>query len=416
MGKALLVARPLSVALASGDEVTLFGYSSDTGTEADTQASCTEAATFSNLRALVIAGGSGTNTFQFRNAGANGNEVVAFAGASAGEDTTNTDVLSAGALFNIAYTDTGTNSTMGWIAANVSLSSGHGNFHGCSGYAGQIYDVGSATRFIPLGGSMGTDGVTGEDTVEWTVRGYDSFEAFQVRVIANARLNNSVFKNRINGADGTGIVTFATLVTGLLTDTAIGDSITAGQTINASITLGAGVEDLSLSFVAATLKSSTSKSEIFCGNVTGVLRTASATEHYITIGGAIPSTLTTLTEAQARIKPGFAGVASNLRCYLSANTYASAGTLKLFQNGVAVITLTLGAGGGAALYENAADTVTFDDNDEFSLEFDEGGASGSIVIHSAGLTFSPEAGGRTTKNTRSWTHGTETGMGHRMPV
>ena len=416
MGKALLVARPFSAALASGDEVTLFGYSSDTTTEANAQASCTEAATFSNLRARVWTGGSGTNTFQFRDAGANGSEVVAFAGASTGEDTTNTDVLSAGDLFNIAYTDTGTNSSIAWIAANLTLSSGHGNIHGSAAYGTVVLDLPSDTRFIGLGGEVVVDAAVTEDNTEWKVRGYDTFEALQVRVTANARLNTSTFKNRINGGDGTGSVPYATLVTGLVQDTAIGDAITDGQTVNASITLDTGVEDLTVSFVAGTLKSSTTKSETFTASQGGRLRTASATAHYFAIGGSIPTTITDLTEANARIKPGFAGVASNLRCYLSANSYASAGTLKLFQNGAAVITLTLGAGGGAAWYENTADTVTFDDNDEFSLEFDEGGASGSIVIHTAGLTFSPEAGGRTTKNTRSWTHGTETGMGHRMPV
>src|SRR3990172_2970112 len=389
MGKALLVARPLSVALASGDEVTLFGYSSDATAEANTQASCTEAATFSNLRARVFAGGSGTNTFQFRDAGANGSEVVAFAGASTGEDTTNTDVLSAGDLFNIAYTDTGSNSNIAWIAANLTLSSGHGNFHGAAAYAAVIYDVQSTTGFIGLGGNLPTDGVATEDNVEWKVRGYDTFEALQVRVTANARTNNSVFKNRINGGDGSAVIPYAGSATGLVEDTALGDAITDGQTVNASITLLAGLEDLTVSFVAGTFKSSTNKSESFCMSQTANNRVASATAHYLAIGGSIPSTLTDLTEANARIKPGFAGVASNLRCYLSANSYASAGTLKLFQNGSAVITLTLGAGGGAAWYENTADTVTFDDNDEFSLEFDEGGASGSITIASAGLTFSP---------------------------
>src|SRR3990172_3908728 len=327
MGKALLVARPFSAALASGDEVSLFGYSSDTTTEANAQASCTEAATFSNLRARVFAGGSGTNTFQFRDAGANGSEVVAFAGASTGEDTTNTDVLSAGDLFNIAYTDTGTNSSIAWIAANLTLSSGHGNFHGCGAYNGVIYDVQSATQFIGLGGNLPTDGVATENNVEWTVRGYDTFEALQVRVTANARLNTSTFKNRINGGDGTGSVPFATLVTGLVSDTGLADAITDGQTVDVSMTLGAGVEDLTVVMICGTLKSSSNKSECWISG--DVARTASAVATYSPIGG-LWLNLGTLTEAQSRIKPGFAAVVSNLRCYLSGNTYASDGTLKLF--------------------------------------------------------------------------------------
>src|SRR3990167_11331257 len=122
MGKALLISRGLST-LASGDEVNLFGYTNDTTIEGDTQASCTDAATFSNLRANIISGGSGTNNFLFRDAGADGSQLATRAGAGIAEDAVNTDVLSAADLFNIAYTDTGSNSTISWITANVELSS-----------------------------------------------------------------------------------------------------------------------------------------------------------------------------------------------------------------------------------------------------------------------------------------------------
>jgi len=387
MGKALLANHSTST-LASGDENNLFGYSTDTTTEANAQANCTEAATFSRLKANIIGGNSGSATFQFRDAGANGNNVVVITGAASGEDTTNTDVLSAGDLFNIAYTDTGTASNLGWLGANVEFSSGHGNFHGAATYGGSVFDVPSTTNFIGFGGNLANDGSTTEDDIEWKIGGYDSFEALQVRVTANARLNTSSFRNRINGADGTLLVEFATLVTGLVSDTGPADAITDGQTINASITLGAGVEDLTVTLVIGTLKSSTNKSETWFREQAGLARTASATAHFFLIGGR-PLDLTTLTEAQARIKPGFAAVVSNLRTYLSANNYASNGTLKLYQNGSAVITLTLTAGGGAAWYENSTDTITIDDNDELSFEFDEGGASGSITIRSVGITFAP---------------------------
>jgi hypothetical protein len=390
MGKALLMASTAAT-LASGDECNLFGYGSDTTTESAAQASCTEAATFSNLRANVISGGSGTNNFQFRDAGANGNQLASIAGTGVIEDAVNTDVLSAADLFNIAYTDTGTASTISWIAGNIEFSSGHGNFHVGAAYGGVVCDAASATRFLPLMGSLGADGTLSEDGVEWTVRGYDSFEALQVRVTANARSNNSIFKNRINAGDGGGSITFATTETGLKTVTGLGDAITDGQTINSSITLGTGVEDLTVSFVGGTFKSSTNKSETFTFfRLNGLARTASATAHYVPIGGDF-SVLTAYTEAQARIKVGFAAVVSNLRCYLSANTYTGNGTLKLYQNGSAVLTTTITASGGAGWYENTSDTITIDDNDELSFEFDEG-TGGSITIHSAGITFSPVSG------------------------
>jgi len=52
--------------------------------------------------------------------------------------------------------------------------------------------------------------------------------------------------------------------------------------------------------------------------------------------------------------------------------------------------MTLTASGGAALYENTADSFEIDADDELSFEW-LGGTSGSITIRSAGITFSPVA-------------------------
>lgn len=386
MGKALMVGGASTTALASGDEINLFGYNAKTTTEANTQVQATEGATFSNLGFRVISGGSGTNTLQFRDAGANGNQVVAFAGTGSGEDATNTDILTAADLFNLAYTDTGTDSTCAWQKCNVTFASGHGNFHGAANFGGVVYDVASETRYLPLGGGLTADGVTDENWVGFKIRGYTTMEAFQVRVTANARTNNSVFKNRINLGDGTGSITFATGETGLKVVTGLADAITAGQVVNCSLTLDTGVQDLTVCLTNGTFKSTTMKSELWAQSL-GLARAASATPNYICVAGNIQS-LTALTEANARIKVGFAATVSNLRCYLSANTYSVNGTLKLFKNGSAVLTTDITLLGGAGWYENTVDTVTINDTDELSFEFN-GGTTGSITIRSVGATLRP---------------------------
>src|SRR3990167_9011397 len=197
MGKALIVGSSAGSSFASGDEANWFGYGSDTSTEANTQSSCTEAATFSVIGGRVLSGNSGTATFRFRDTGANGNQTFAITGTGANEDATNTDILAAGDLFNVNYSDTGTNSTLSWRKANVEFSSGHGNFHGAAAFNGNVHDVQSTTRFIALSGGLGLDGIVTENNAEYLIRSYDSFEALQVRVKANARLNTSTFRNRI---------------------------------------------------------------------------------------------------------------------------------------------------------------------------------------------------------------------------
>lgn len=389
MGKALMVVRESNeTGLTSGDEIALLGTSTASATESFARVIASEACTISGLRGAIYSGGSGTNTFQFRKNGANGNQVGSRAGTGVWADTTNSDALAANDEFNIAYTDDGTDSVC-WCAANIEFSSGHGNIHGSDG-PGLILDVDSSTRFLPLSGSINSDGTTTEANVQWKNRGYTSWEAMQVRILANARTSTSTFKNRINGADGGFQIDFAAGVTGIVLDTSTASSLADGDLINISVTLGTGAaEDLTAGFFVGTFKSSTNKSETWTGHQNGATRTASATAHYLVLGGGLPNTIGTLTlsESNARVKVGFAAIVSNLRCYISANTYTGDCTLKLFQNGSAVITKTITAG-ATGWQENSSDTIIIDDNDELSFEIDEGTAN-SITIHSIGVTFSP---------------------------
>jgi hypothetical protein len=249
-----------------------------------------------------------------------------------------------------------------------------------------VLDVPSATQYLRLAGNFIADGEAAEAAAQWKVRGYDTFAGLQVRITANARSNASAFRNRINGGFGSLQCDYAAGVTGLVTDTSPTDSLSAGDLINASITLDTGVEDLTITLIAATLKSADSKSETWASNPNGLARAASGTATYQPIGGAVGNE--SPTEANSKIKVGFAARVSNLRCYLSANTYGGAATLKLYQNGSPVLTTTIGASGGAAWYENTADTIDIDADDELSFEFDEG-TSGSITIQSVGITFAP---------------------------
>lgn len=390
MGKALMVGGAFAAGIShgSGDETNFIGSANDSATELNSQVSCTEDAAFTGLRGRILSGGSGTNTFQFRDNTANGQNVAARAGAGVFEDTTHTDSLQAADVFDVAYTDTGTNSVCSALAINVEFASGHGNFHGAANFTGAvIFDLASTTTFIGIGGDLVADGSATEAPVQWKTRAYTSWEALQVRAITNGRANNSDFVNRTNGATGAALCRFAAATTGLVVDTAVGDAIADGDLVNVALTLGAGVEDLTISFIVATLKSTSSKSDTFTLNQAGLARAASTTASYVQIGGHFESFG---TDANARIKPGFAGVASNLRCYLSVNTYTGAATLKLMQNGSAVLTTSIGAAGGAAWYENTADSISFVATDEFSFEIDEGTGS-TATIRSIGLTFAPAA-------------------------
>lgn len=397
MGLAVMVGS-VGPTQANGRESNFFGHTSH-ATEAFTQAAVSEDMTFSKLGFNIVSGGSGTNNCRFRDAGGDGSQLASVAGANPAEDGSNTDTLTTGDLFNVALTDNGTDPVYAWIKCNVEFASGHGCMHFGAGNANNtvpVYDVESATRFIGINGQLSNDGTNSEVTVQIRNRAYALWDAFQVRATANARTNDSIFRNRINAGNGTGIVTFGAGVTGLLQDTAIGDAVADGDLLCASITLDTGTEDLAVSIVGGTFKCAAGvfKSECAALQQAGTARTASSTANYNPIGGTI-NLAAALTDAQARVKPGFNGVASNLRIYISANTLTGDATLKLMQNGSAVITTTITAAATNQWFENTVNTAAFDSDDVFSFEFDEG-TSGSMTILTVAVTLAQDTAGQPT--------------------
>jgi hypothetical protein len=381
MGKALMAGMH-GQTLTSGEEWLIAANFNGTA-EANVQYQATEEATFTGLRGEIASGNDVSATFRFRNNGVGGNQSVVIAGTGAfEEDAGVSDTVSAGNVFNAAYTDTGTDSVVRTLAINVEFASGHGNFHGASGSSNLIMDVASATRYLPIHGTCAADGTATIANAQFKVREYTSLEAFQVRIIANARLNDSVFSVNVNGTDVGTAITFATTVTGLQVVTGMGISLSPGDLVCISMTLGAGVEDLSFGFCGVTMKSTANASAAGYATQAGTARAASATSDYYSFGQG-----TTTVQTSAAVKVGFAARCKNLRCYLSANTYTADATLKLFVNGVdSGLTTVVTAGGGAGWYENTADTFDIDDNDVVSFEI-VGGTSGSITIHQIWVSF-----------------------------
>jgi hypothetical protein len=398
VAKTLLATSDVNNTLLNGDFFSLFGYGGDSTTELNTQASCTEDAVFSRLGFRVITAGSGTSTLKLRKAAVNATETVSVTGAGSAEDTTNSDGLVAGDLFNIACTDTGTGSTVGWSKGNVVFAKGHGGFHGSASFLGATYGLASTTTFQSLGGPLKTNGNATEVEMAFKARGYDRFEALQVRVTANARTTDTTFRNRINNANGTGLITFTSGATGLVTATGLNDSIAAGQVIDVSVTTLTGVQNITVSLVLATLKSTINTQDIWAETVAGVARAAGASGSYHPLGGTIRN-FTSMTESQARIKPGFTGRASNLRIYVAANTYSANGTLSLFKNGVAVSTVTITAAAQNQWFENTTDSISFNETDEFSYEI-IGGTAGSITVYMIGVTLAADVNLQTVPNVR----------------
>jgi hypothetical protein len=345
-------------------------------TEAHSQYSATEGASFTGLRGVIASGGSGTNTFRFRDGGADGQNVVARVGAGSGEDTTNTDTLTAGDLFNGSYIDTGTNSVVRTWAINVEMASGHGNFHASSRpAAGTLAD-----GYQPIHGDNASSAST-PDTAQFEVREYTSIEAFQVRLTINPNVGNTVYSLNVNGVDVGTAITFAAGVTGLQTVTGMGISLSPGDLVCISVNNNGGFAPTA-SFLGVTAKSTGNASAAGYAILDGFTVDDADPTIYLSFGQG-----RTTSEAGAAVKVGFAARCKYLRGYVSANTQDADSTLKLFVNGSAVLTATIAAGvtGG---FRNLIDSADIAETDVVSLEVQVGGI-GSITVHQAWISFHP---------------------------
>jgi hypothetical protein len=180
---------------------------------------------------------------------------------------------------------------------------------------------------------------------------------------------------------------FGAGATGLVVDTSPAVSLADGDLMCVSVTLGSGAaEDLIVTFVGGTFKSTSNKSQTWAASQTGQARTASGTPNYNSIGGTLGTGGAT-NETNSRVTPGFAAVVSHLAANVPVNTYTGNSFVRLLKNGSAAITLTISAG-ATGILENTSDTVEIDEDDELSLEIDEG-SSGSATFKGLGITFSP---------------------------
>lgn len=352
--------------------------------------------TYSMLGANAISGNSGDATIVSRLAGAtNGNQTITISGAtlpgSKSEDTTHTDVIAAGSSLNAQSTRTGTDPGAMWVKWNIEPTSGSDIYSivGPSNFTGVVCDADGLTNyFAPIGATL-ADGSTSRVLSEWKNRGTRTIEQFQVRATTNDRTTDTVFTILVNNTPTTCTLTTTALTPNtLFTSTGGPITLNGGDLWTIQIAYGAGTaEDLRVTGIPVLLKSSTG-SEMFFGAL-GVARAASATEHFICIGGRATTSVNAtvpLTDDIARIKVGFAATVSNLRIYVGGNTSTGTVTFALYKNGVSVITQAILTTDANTWVENTSSTTTIDADDELSFSL-VGGSSGNLNVGMGGVTL-----------------------------
>jgi hypothetical protein len=382
MPKTLLIYSAAATS-ATNTFLNTFGGGAGNANEVDVEQLVTKSGTLSNLRTFVASGGDGLNTLTVRKNAADTAITCNRTGVGLASDLTHTATFVPGDVFCVGTVSAGTSPNYKFITANCEFDDAHGAYHTASNYTGIVCDVGDATQYLPINGSLAADGTATEANAQWKVRGYTSIDTFQVRVSANARVNDSTFKLRVNGVDvAASTLTVEAAVTGLFVVSDLNLALSPGDLVCASITLLTGVQDLTITSIGVTCFSTSNASEVWTATHQGIARTASGTASYYVPGGTI-SALTDLTNLS--VTPGFPADIKNLRIYIAANTYAANATLDLMVNGVSAMTTTLTAAATGWL-ENTSDTVTISSTDTVLLRI-VGGTSGSITITAMGFTL-----------------------------
>lgn len=222
-----------------------------------------------------------------------------------------------------------------------------------------------SSQFLHIGGSF-----TALESTEANVKVklYDSYIAadFIINITANTASAIATIRIRKNGANGNGVISVGTGVTGILEDTSNSDSFVNGDDINYAFTApGASSGSVTFTSIGITLAHNTTDTTVLVTLADAETAAAGATTYHA-IGGR---GLGNPTEANTQYIMRDTTTLKQLRCYISANTSTNSTTLTLRKNGADTsVTITIGAGVTGAL-EDTTNTASIAVGDKVNYKF-----------------------------------------------
>lgn len=395
--------------------------------EANVQRAATVAFTLQSIGVQVTSNSSGAAVTNWisRIAAADGNQLAVLTGSVTGyiQDTTHTDSITGGALYNAAFHGTSagpdTLITSHSVAANNTTPLAEMGWSSQANVDGNALALtGSTSHFLHLMGGSGTSTDTSETTesnaTKIILRAAGTYKGLQAVLTTNT--SGSVVTFHLNGADGNQTISPGTTAVAALTqDTTHTDSVVSGD--RANYRLNAGSHTMNTTYLGLTFAGTTSGQDI----AVTAGQTFAAADAFVTVGGSWGSGT---VESQSQIKAHTAVTWDKLRTRLTSNSLTLSETLVsriAGANGNQV--LTLASLSGAADLEDTthSDSVTADaligyryvDSGAptgsaiapwIASRFDDGTNSGSstetgtVAMHFAGVAFHA-AGGKTDTGT-----------------
>lgn len=335
--------------------------------------------TFSQLYAYIAANANtGNSTVKIRKDAANGNQTITVGSGVTGSvvDNTNTDTLSAGSKYAVAFNASASGGNLTPSSAGVTLAASSNSYTRLGTSLGGTANTINTFYSALCGGGLG--GNTTEANAQFKNKNTATLQNLALNVTVNTSAAATV-KTRKNGADGNQSITISSGATGTMEDNTNTDSISSGDLINTSINVTA-VTALTITYIAVEYLSTASKS-IMAANSGGA--SANQTNYTIPAGQNTTST----TEANAINQAQAAFTASFFESYVPANGVTASSTFR-FRKNTANGNMNFSVGSGATGYfEDNTNTDSIAANDNFNYAVVAGATGTTMTIRNMGITI-----------------------------
>ncbi len=348
--------------------------------------------TFSHMAFYVSANTLDTNgTITLRKNGAGGlNQTVTITAGVTGlfQDTTNSDALSTDDAVNYQWVVSGGTGSATIEFASITLSPSS-NFRMYGAEQGAIsLTTANVYRHINSNGTSAT-----ETDVQQKFRQGGTLSQGEVYLTANTSITNTVLTSRINGADGTIVVTCTALTTGLFRDSTHSDTVASTDLVDWVISGYTALSTVTATFYDVAFTSSdTSLNQLSCATNLSI---ADGTTRYFPISGTLGAKT---TEVLIQTPINFDYTINNLEVYIPTNATTSASTLDL-RVGASSSTLSVSITAGTTGYfSDTSHTVTGSSGDLLNCRLVNGGG-GALILRQYGMVMGETQAAPTTGRT-----------------
>ena len=245
------------------------------------------------------------------------------------------------------------------------------------------YTTASASRYNVIAGNQGSANGS-EIAVKCKIRKPATGKNLGVYISANARTNDTLVRTRKNAVNGACLITIGAGQTGWFEDTTNTDTLAVDDDYDVVVVTGTGTEAMTLQSTSLDLVTTSGYAQTLNARTAGFTVNA-ATTQYFPIGGG---TNAGIAEISAQQKTRMPSQYSELIVHIPTNTVTADSTVKVRKNGTDTSITTTIPASGTGYFSDSANTETFTDTDDISLQLITGATGTSLMVRSITLSLS----------------------------